>query len=438
MHAAEGELKNMPKTKYDEVEIWGSRHFMVLPPSIHPAGTVYQWESQDPQFSLPPGVNIPITSVGALDWLGVQLQKPQREEKELSALPGWAALSRRNRQTLAHGVAEGSRSNSLFSAACDLAANSVDYQTAEALILAAAEKCRPPYSLNDTVSIVGRAYQSKREPARTYYRNPAAKARQPEWQKAARFSDSYGWSQKYRRTAVTHHAVFDACVRRAQMDNRPVFRASVRELGEILNRDIKRIDIALRKLVADGFLERAGKDKSGARLFRFGEVVLEGYSKLPTVGSPTGGDSVGNLEEKRSSLPTSEAEKDAFASLRINAWRVWQHLCSKPERSGYAIARAIKMPSSSVYLVLQKLQARGLVKRDSATGLLQGVAATDEELAQAALQAGTAGMYQRRKTRHSLERELYANKLMVRARDAYTFQVSRTQRLVQNISTPES
>lgn len=426
MRAAEGELMSMQKTRYDEVEIWGNRHFMVLPPSIHPAGTVYRWESLEPWSSLAPRANIPAISVAALDWLGVQLKKPQEVETELVGLANWTALSRRNRQTLAHGVAQGSRSNSLFSAACDLAANGVDYQTAEALILDAAENCKPPYSLSDSVSIVGRAYQNKREPARFYYRNTTAKAPQPEWQKAAKFADSYDWSQKYGRTAVTHHAVFDACVRRAQMDNRPIFRASVRELGEILNRDIKRIGITLNRLTADSLLERAGTDKSGARLFRFGEVVLEGYSKLPTVRSLTGGDSVGNSEEKWFALPASELEKDAFASLRINAWRVWQHLCVKPERSGYAIARAIKVPSSSVYTSLCKLQACGLVTRDSTTGLLQGIAATDEKLAQVALQAGTAGMYERRRLRHSLERELYANEKTVRARDAYAFRVSQT------------
>src|SRR6266540_5968232 len=70
----EGESQNVPKQAscLEDVEIWGNSHYIVLPPSIHPAGDLYQWKSPEPRFCLPRAETLPAVPVHALEWLGVK------------------------------------------------------------------------------------------------------------------------------------------------------------------------------------------------------------------------------------------------------------------------------------------------------------------------------------------------------------------------------
>jgi hypothetical protein len=235
LRLAEGEAANMPagQTPYQDVEIWGNCHYIVIPPSIHPQGTVYQWATPEPRQYIPAGENVASISVLDLNWLGVELVKKARkkwQEPELYGLPEWGVkLSRKNRQIYAHGANEGQRNIRLTALAYDLAGCEIDYHAAQTTLLEAADRCNPPYPKRDTLAILRSAYSQDREPARKGGQNATVKI----WQKAEAFAQSYNWRETFGRRAITREAVYLACVERSCCDNSDVFRASIREVAEI-------------------------------------------------------------------------------------------------------------------------------------------------------------------------------------------------------------
>jgi len=109
----EGETANMAETRFQEVQVWGNAHYQVLPPSIHPLGTIYRLITPEPRYCLPKGQSLRPISIQTLDWLGLTLAIESRrkwQEPELNSLPKWAEmLSLHNRETLAKGVPDGNR-----------------------------------------------------------------------------------------------------------------------------------------------------------------------------------------------------------------------------------------------------------------------------------------------------------------------------------------
>jgi len=211
LRLAEGEAANSHETKFQDVQIWGNRHYIVIPPSIHPQGTVYQWRTPEPRYYLLPGASIPPVSVTALDWLGVTLKRGKWQAPDLFGLPPeLAALSYRNRQTLATGALEGQRNARLTAAAYDLAGCEIPYEISESVILQTAERCTPEYPQRDTLAILRSAYKKPNvTPARESGRDnecfaPTAKT----WQRAATFAASFDWRKTYGRKANSHRAVF--------------------------------------------------------------------------------------------------------------------------------------------------------------------------------------------------------------------------------------
>ena len=253
-------------------------------------------------------------------------------------------------------------------------------------------------------------------PAREYYTNQSYPSISKSWEKAAKFAATYDWRKIYGRKANTRRSVFLACVERARMDNSRKFRASVREIGEILNRDGKRINLILREFQTDKLLMWVGKAQSGANLYQFGDIVFQDYSQLPTVFPPCS-TSVGISEYQK--IPETNAQKDTFSKLGWNAWRVWQYLLIKPSRSGYAIAKKANLPMSSTYAALKRLQRYELVLFSNAENLYYGESVTDSTFEYISEQLGTNGKTERLKARHRLERELRVNQIMARARVNY-------------------
>jgi hypothetical protein len=364
----EGEAANLSETPFPEVQIWGNARYQVLPPSVHPQGTIYRWVTPEPRFSLPEGQSLPSFSITALDWLGVNLAVKARwkwQEPELYNLPEWAVgLSRRNRETLAKGVPDGQRNTRLTAAAYDLAGNFIPYRDAEAVILTAAERCTPPYSARDALAILKSAYRQERQPARK-----SGESVKP-WKKAQDFAASFDWSSKYGRKAIKRRAVFLACVERARQRNSDVWRASKREVAELANTSDETAKVALQNLKRDGLIVWAGHcDRSGANLYRFGEL-----SKISPLIPPCSSSGL-NLD-----TPKTQAEQDVFGKVGLTAWHVWRYLLATPARGAGTIARALNLPRSSVYAALRQLQDAGLAVFGMAEGMYYSESKTDADL----------------------------------------------------------
>jgi hypothetical protein len=197
----EGEAQNVTKktSQINDVEIWGNSHYVVMPPSVHPSGDVYQWKSLEPRFCLPRYETSPAVNVNALEWLGVSLKISKTETYTPApgyVVPSWAGnISRSNVETWMNGAHEGSRNARLTSLAYDLAGNDVAKSTAVKVVLEAAAKCTPPYSERESKAIVKSAYKKgNATPARSYFGENTSRAKT--WQAAAEFAESFDWNSR--------------------------------------------------------------------------------------------------------------------------------------------------------------------------------------------------------------------------------------------------
>lgn len=413
----EGEAVNIPsaKSKYQDVEIWGNRHYVIMPPSVHPLGTVYQWKSPEPRFCLPTGESIPPVNVNSLEWLGVTLLVKERgayNAPDFAGLPEWtAALSRANRETLANGAREGERNQRLTAAAYDMAGCGIAYEVAREALAYAAEKCTPAYPYRDTVSILKSAYKSPRTPARQTPNKIRA------WQRATEFATAYDWRKAYGRRAIRAERIYLALIERARRDDGDIFRASAREVSELANVNKETVTNFLHCFTRDGLLIHKGNTDDGANLFSFD------VSKFRTLPLPCRC-SVRNLEVSKMMPNSGEGEQDVFSGLGEVARIVWYHLLVTPEQNANRTAKAMNLPVSSVYAAFGKLQASGLIRRGEG-GLYFGESRTEAELEYLSYLLGTHGKSAERKARHKVERESYVNLQTMRAKVAYNRKIQK-------------
>lgn len=429
MRLAEGEALNS-ESAIEGVEIWGRAHYMVLPPSIHPQGTVYQWITPDPYHSLPMGEPPPVVSVDALDWVGVRLAKRRGskwEEPELFGLPGWAAgLSLANRQTLAEGAEDGQRNKKLSDAAYDMKGNDIPLEEAEGVLIAAAGRCSPPYPHPEAQAIIKSAYRKPRQPARK------TKARESlPWQRAAAFAQAYDW-RRLGRKAQTARAVFLACVERARLDGGQVFRASERETAELSNVTRKTARRGLALLVTAGLIRWAAASESGAHLYAFQDVEAETQLITPIIPLAVCSGVNNDAKKHKLSNPVTQAEQDVFSKLGKVGFRVWEHLKVSPEPTAAAVARAAGLVEGSARSALNKLLKHGLVSRSQAEGLYIGESKTQAELERLAAALGTYGRSEKRKREHERERGRRLNLLLMKERERW-FQTYLRFRDKQNL-----
>lgn len=405
LRVIEGEAANMPagKAHVADVEIWGNRHLIVLPPSIHPSGKPYQWGTPEPRYSLQPGEGIPAVSVTALEWLGVTLVKSAKrwEIPETFELGEWAALlSYSNRETLAGvAVSEGNRNRKLYAALCDLKAIGREYHEAEQIALAYAGKVGLPQL--EAIATLRSAYGQERTPAA---KRGGGLPRAHDWQRAQAFAEAYDWRGKFGRKAQTRRACYMACIERARLEGRKHWRATVRDIGELMRTNPVKAGYYLKALAEAGFIKRTAYHDAGIYQFT-------GFSELDTLGT-TGSYSVSNLE-----LPKTQGERDAFTYLGLTAWYVWKYLLTNDARNGAQIIKALNLPASSVYAALKALQHDNVRLVSSAEGMLYGEPRTEASLQAFALaQYDGASPSKARRERNELDRELNANRAIRNAR----------------------
>lgn len=409
MLSPDGEVANL-KHKSGLWEIRGNLLYALCPPSVHPSSAIYEWEFQTGE--LPP--SIPIT---ALDWLPLELAlKPRNKflskDKETDPL---TCLSPATRDFIRNGANEGTRNNSLFAAACDLAGNNFSLPAARDLLIPPAAQCG--LTRNEIRDTLNSAYRRTRKPAR---KEPGASPVPPVYLRAYAWAQSHHWkplvaevatkspsakcrSIRYAVTRDTASAVFQACCERSRRDSARVFRATTREIAELARVKSETAHRALVCLVENGYLRRCGYSKVRAALFTFGKQVLQK------------GDSTTHWTVH--SVPFSQQTGgEAFmrGALGKTAERVWHIILVKPLTAA-ELARRLDVNRSTVGHALEKLNQFGLAEKDSQRRWF-GNAAGEEYFVEVAAKCGTLGSLARRKEQHAKERSIYVSEAILRAK----------------------
>lgn len=410
----EGEAMNKPISILKDVQIWGNRHFCVLPPSVHPAGTFYSWITADPSAELPLCQSVPEVSVSALDWLGVELSRKKKlpwVEIDLNGLPSWCGqLSLNNRRILVTTFQEGTRNIELLKPTYDIAslinAGIISYAEGESVLIKAAKMSNyPPQQIRRMLSS---ALKKDPEPARS-----GGRYMPKTWQKAQVFAQTFDWSGCFARMALTARAVFEVCVERSRMDQNEIFRATEREVQELANfKTRQRAGRGIDSLIDKGLLRKVGKEKGGSNLYAFGDDVvrIKGGSLDTTITTIV-------VNSGITTAPPLNEEQDVFISLGQVASRIWHHLLISPEPSLKAIARATNLPLSSVrYAIKKKLLPNHLVIKSGAEGLYIAEPRSGDEFLKLAARLGTLGYSERRKRENIDEREKWVNRRIAHAR----------------------
>ncbi|MCA9914377.1 MAG: bifunctional DNA primase/polymerase, partial [Anaerolineae bacterium] len=230
LRAAEGEVHNIAPGILKDAEIKGQMGYVLAPPSVHPSGAIYTWLHQE-------GDNIPVVSVGDVDWLrnqtgdSVTLQvntsqssytagvwrKPHQPQKQ---------LSRTTQEYLqqGHQLPEGSRNNRLFAAACDLAGNG--YSEQHSLQMLSPIATGSGLEEREVRTTITSAYSKPRTPSRQHNISVVADDR---WWKMLLWVTKQQWQS---RTGATDRVMMLALIERARVysNENGVFRASIREL----------------------------------------------------------------------------------------------------------------------------------------------------------------------------------------------------------------
>lgn len=416
----EGEAKNEPKSLIEDVQIYGNHHFVVLPPSIHPSGVYYQWRESNPFSEKDQQVLEPV-SIQKLDWLGAKLLRDSYEpfskdqnykEIDISGYPKCVAkLSNRNQEFIVKGVNYSERNSRLFSAACDMEANHIDYEKAESLLLVACSKCYPPYPHNEAYRTIQSAFSTTRLPARAF-QSPAHN-----WEIAEEFFKKFNW-KLMGATWKSDQAVFLAAIERSRMDKTKSFRCSIREMVELTNRANDTVISSLERL--SGRYSQSSSNTippllvldhydsvSKAAYYRFSDVVmmqtvLEQYFILEDGSDP-------NVFIQN---PATPAGKDVFKKIGIIGWKIWKYLEENPHKTKIQLAHDLQLPIYSIRRALQvnkPLLANEFVTFDTTTNTFISNPFTEHALELVAIELGSSGKSAKVKEQHIRDREIRAN-----------------------------
>lgn len=421
----EGEASNKPNSNIEDVQIWGHEHYVILPPSIHPAGTLYSWNTADPYLELPSGQTVPEVSAIDLKWIGVELLQKRKSTWrgiDLKGLPACASyLSQNNREILVSHHQEGTRNTELSKPTYDIAAHiglgNISFAEGENVLKEAAANSN--YPRFEIYRMLQSAIRKNPVPARK------SEAYAPRiWQKAQMFAQTFDWREAFDRMALTTRAAFDACIERSRMDHSEIFRATEREVEEIANFGThQRAGRAIRLLLAKGLIRKKRRESGRAHLYSFGQCVEQ--------ISPDSSDTIISIIVSTNGITTDlrkEVEQDVFIKLGQVSHRVWRHLLLTPERSLREIARAINLsPSSVKYAMKTHLIPKGLVIYSSAEGLYLAEQKGNVEMSEIALRLGTFGYSERRRHKNTNEREKYVNMRLAYARHQWKIRCMRSQ-----------
>jgi predicted transcriptional regulator len=411
------------ETKFKDVELWGNSHYVILPLSKHPSGTVYRWRGDgDPETELATTYRtLPAVRVTALEWLGVTLLKDSKKQTQtfetFGLAPEYFVLSERNREMLAHGTHEGERNARLTALAYDLKGNDLRKGEIESDFCHSAEMCDPPYPTRDALAVLKSAYRKERVPAKK--RDSLSSWGGHDQTKVKTFAASFDWRASFERKARTRRAVFMACIERAEVEGE-TFRAAIREIAEAVNRTYQYGNVCLHDLVNAGLLRCVtswNNSASGANVYVFGETVKH-YAENKTVSYPCNSNVSFSAYSK---VTNSDEYKDVFGlkGLGAVAGEVLKALQAKKYKSAYAIAKDIHAANSSVQSAVKSLVKHGLAIHSEAEGLYYAEAVNDKQLLTLSVKLKTNGRAELQRIRHGIDREIFINRNLAKAMSKY-------------------
>ncbi len=405
LQCTDGEIANIESGILPDAEIRGCRAYVLTAGSIHPTGVIYSWMKRD-------GSTLPSVSAKTIDWLTDKDGKPIRlklTSRKGAKFTSYSPLSRATQDYLANGdlLAQGSRNNRLFSAACDMAGNDYDINDVERQLVPIAKHSGLPE--NEIFATIRSAFSRQRKPARPH-QIPTKKEQPLLWKHALTFAETHQWQG---RTGTSDKLLFLALIERAKAasNENGVFRASTRELSAISRTSINTTQKALKRLQTAKYVFYAGQDTvSQASLWKFSELVIregqsitESLTVLPPWTSCS--DSIFNS--------TDAAERGALGYTGLSVYKAL--LSAAQPMMPSALAAFMAVPVHRVNYALKKLSGYGLVRRESAGW--RALAADDKQLDErVALPSGKLGRGAARRRRYAAQRALYMGRLILRAR----------------------
>ncbi len=422
----EGEAANVKEGNgnFENVGLYGNSHYVIVPMSVHPSGVLYNWRGDGgPRLNLAtPYQTLPAVSVIALDWLGVTLLKNEQRQTKSFEMFGlsskYEVLSKRNRETLAHGAIDGLRNTRLTALAYDMKGCNLDWEEVEEDFLHAASLCRPAYNKRKALDTLKCAYTKDREPARK-----AGKTKKPTMaiQRLISFANSYDWKGKFKRKARMRKRAFMECIERSKVEGQN-FRGACRELGEKTNRKYQFMSLCIRDLCNAKLLRLVTpwyKSESGANVYTFGEEVVllpsEEIKTPPIVYSSTTPCKSTVNDWRCEKNTNTDAWKDVFGKLGDVAEQVFCCLQAGKYKSKYAIAKATGAAWSSVSRVVDRLIAHKLAIHSQSERLYYAEPISDGELLMLSLKLETNGRAEMQRVKHSIDREIFVNHKLFKA-----------------------
>lgn len=432
LRVQEGEIANITKSKFDEVQIWGYRHFVVLPPSIHPKGTSYEWQSPEPLNMLPRDT-LQAVSINELNWLGVTLKKNGKVKssdiEDISGLPEYAKnLSLKSQHTLKYGAIQGERNSMLCALAADLVGIGLDKGGVDTALQTAADNCTPIYDDRDhkIEPILEWAFGKERKPSRKYQRKVSKDVQN--WQRAQVFAFSFDWRGDFAGKFSYAKRLFNACIERARLDCRSnVFRATIREIARLAEISKDTASKYLWLLEEHKLISYEGKEASGAFLYKFGDRIIAVQDiYIDLILSE-------NHPTKNNTLPGTDAERDAFYRLGMYAYPIWRNLLVSPAKTAYQIAKRLKLNKDTVGATLKRLVLPGLVSYSQSEGMYYSNTLTEAQFERVALDRGTQNKAKDKLAQFVKEREKYVNRVIGQAKEHHKKESARLKRIEVNL-----
>lgn len=411
LRARDGEVHNVAPDILQDAEIKGQQGYVLAPPSVHPSGAIYGWLLRE-------GQGIPVIDSKQIDWLrdqagnSVSLQITAKSDY----VPGqWkkpkthvaARLSRTTQNYLeqGHTLAEGSRNNSLFAAACDLAGNGTSHADALNQLLPVA--LHSGLQEREIHATVASAYSKPRTPSRPQT-NPHSEQNTTWWSMLI-WTTNHKWEG---RTASTDRVLMLALIERAKLHSSEngVFRASIRELAELARMGTTTIRNGLKRLQENQILFKAGYDQtSQASLWKFNQKhIQEAQLQMNTLAlSP---------HWLRFSVSIFNSELAERGVMGRSVLYVYTYLLLF---DGYwlpsNLAEAMGLTVNQVNYALRRLSQLNLIVRES-----QGWRLVVDDLRQAEAilvpEDGAETRSERRRRRFQRERARFAGRLLYDAR----------------------
>jgi DNA-binding transcriptional ArsR family regulator len=264
LRSREGAVKSIAAGVIPNLEVQGDGALVVLPPTRHKSGIVYQWEGGMPR-------NIPTVSIEEIDFLS--------DENGLSVELQTATSERRlhdhTRRYLdkGHATPEGKRNQALWDAARDYEWVGKDLSHAMLDLLPIALESGLYES--EASATIASAFRGQRPEIKSTKSSNSITAR------LEAYRDGETWQG---RTGKTDKAVFSALIERRRVDSYHrsdgSFRASYREIMSIARLNSwKTVRRAIERLEEAGCIETVGQDKdTSANLYRFTDVVISAGS----------------------------------------------------------------------------------------------------------------------------------------------------------------